>query len=521
MQNVISHARFHWLGYSVIFIGMCIQMYLVSQPLSFLLVHILPDDAFYYFQIARNVAQGIGSTFDGIHSTNGYHPLWLLVLTVMYASTDILNISSEAVVRIALIFSVILNTFTAIMLYELLGRYVKNPRIQALALSVWVLNPYVLYEMMNGLETSLATFFLVLFMVLVVASSKKLSQHRLICVGCVAGLMILARVDLVFYFIAFLLWILLTRGVGQGLGKVLVAGFSASALVIPWLLWNKIGFGMWLTSAAEGNAFVNQVLTHQSGVGGLYEIKHVIYHLSHFSSLLLDTTGLSILFLIFVGVLWGMFLHKAIVLHPRLKTIPIEVALLCGFCLLFFADAGIRFTGRSWYFISFNIFVALLFVVVVPYIEQRTTHFKKLFLFLLILCMVGSFSISWHRDLQDRMPNQLVIYTATLWSNANLPEGSILGAFNGGIAGYYSIHPVVNLDGLVNNSALEALEARTLWNYASQEGITHFIESEYYFTHRYDTFLGVSNPLGDLTVIKNFPIPGDTKSGSVSVFQLP
>ncbi|MGZ4726103.1 MAG: hypothetical protein ACXWB2_00140, partial [Acidimicrobiales bacterium] len=38
------------------------------------------DDAFYYFGIARNVAHGHGSTFDGIDPTNGYHPLWMLVL---------------------------------------------------------------------------------------------------------------------------------------------------------------------------------------------------------------------------------------------------------------------------------------------------------------------------------------------------------------------------------------------------------------------------------------------------------
>ena len=38
------------------------------------------DDAFYYFGIARNVAHGHGSTFDGINPTNGYHPLWMLIV---------------------------------------------------------------------------------------------------------------------------------------------------------------------------------------------------------------------------------------------------------------------------------------------------------------------------------------------------------------------------------------------------------------------------------------------------------
>ena len=43
------------------------------------------DDAFYYFQIARNLAEGKFSTFDGgITRTNGYHPLWLLLITPFY-----------------------------------------------------------------------------------------------------------------------------------------------------------------------------------------------------------------------------------------------------------------------------------------------------------------------------------------------------------------------------------------------------------------------------------------------------
>jgi hypothetical protein len=38
------------------------------------------DDAFYYFQIARNIVTLHRSSFDGAHLTNGYHPLWMLTL---------------------------------------------------------------------------------------------------------------------------------------------------------------------------------------------------------------------------------------------------------------------------------------------------------------------------------------------------------------------------------------------------------------------------------------------------------
>jgi hypothetical protein len=42
------------------------------------------DDGYYYFQIARNLARGAGFTFDGIHATNGFHPLWLLLQAPLF-----------------------------------------------------------------------------------------------------------------------------------------------------------------------------------------------------------------------------------------------------------------------------------------------------------------------------------------------------------------------------------------------------------------------------------------------------
>lgn len=50
---------------------------------SHALLSFYQDDAFYYFQIARNIAGHHGSSFDGIHPTNGYHPLWMILLVAL------------------------------------------------------------------------------------------------------------------------------------------------------------------------------------------------------------------------------------------------------------------------------------------------------------------------------------------------------------------------------------------------------------------------------------------------------
>lgn len=63
----------------VLVLGLVIRIALVRSPLHSLIT-VVPDDAYYYFETARNIVAGNGSTFDGIHTTNGYHPLWMVVI---------------------------------------------------------------------------------------------------------------------------------------------------------------------------------------------------------------------------------------------------------------------------------------------------------------------------------------------------------------------------------------------------------------------------------------------------------
>ena len=55
-----------------------------EQSLAFLFY----DDAYYYLGVARSLAAGAGSTFDGINSTNGYHPLWMWMLAPIFWITS-------------------------------------------------------------------------------------------------------------------------------------------------------------------------------------------------------------------------------------------------------------------------------------------------------------------------------------------------------------------------------------------------------------------------------------------------
>ena len=44
----------------------------------------LYDDSFYAFNIARNIAEGNGASFDSIHPTTGFQPLYVFLLVPVY-----------------------------------------------------------------------------------------------------------------------------------------------------------------------------------------------------------------------------------------------------------------------------------------------------------------------------------------------------------------------------------------------------------------------------------------------------
>src|SRR5579883_1571692 len=54
----------------------------LSPPMA--LNDYLSDDAYYYLRVASNIAHGAGSTFGNLVPTNGYHPLWQLVLVPVF-----------------------------------------------------------------------------------------------------------------------------------------------------------------------------------------------------------------------------------------------------------------------------------------------------------------------------------------------------------------------------------------------------------------------------------------------------
>ena len=94
------------------------------------------DDAYYYLQIAYNIAHGAGSTFDGITKTNGYQPLWMAIVVAI-----------EFIFRFDKTFfvtAVVLVAYTIVGASALYSRS-RFEKMLAIALPLGLLSSYALY----------------------------------------------------------------------------------------------------------------------------------------------------------------------------------------------------------------------------------------------------------------------------------------------------------------------------------------------------------------------------------------
>ena len=206
--------RFAWFEIILIVIVMSISLYgAFSDGQNFSWRWYTRDDAYYYFKVAQNISEGHGSTFDGINKTNGYHPLWMLVCIPIFA---LARFDLILPLRILFIVSGALSAATAILLYRLIGK-VFVPAVGAIAALVWVFSQEVLNAVyIQGLETGIAAFFLVLLSYKLYEFEKswrtqEVSKKQLSILAVIATLTMFSRLDLVFLAGLVGIWIVFRR----------------------------------------------------------------------------------------------------------------------------------------------------------------------------------------------------------------------------------------------------------------------------------------------------------------------
>ena len=150
---------------------------------------IFEDDAFYYLGVARNLAHGHGSTFTGLVETNGYHPLWMLLLIPL---AWLFDRPGELLLAVGVLQCLLWTAAVhqALQIGRLVGSWVSAAGALAAYAVLAVLTGHLAFD---GMESAVLLPLLLLAVRLVVSADARPGSD--LRVGLVLAAVCLARLD--------------------------------------------------------------------------------------------------------------------------------------------------------------------------------------------------------------------------------------------------------------------------------------------------------------------------------------
>ncbi len=223
-----SMIRLCWL-FSLLLLGAAFLsrcIFLLGLPSSRLadIVEYFYDDGYYYLTVAANIAEYGRSTFDGITTTNGYQPLWLMILTALgrLAGT---NAHTMFVSACLLVYSIILGSVLLAGAWRK-AEWAKISLCCSVGLAAIVLRWPMAF--VQGLEPVLLLPLVLMFVVLL----ERISEPRqFYLLSLVLAIMFLVRLDSLSLYVSSLLTLAwLRRGRAA---SIVGAAARLSVFVLP------------------------------------------------------------------------------------------------------------------------------------------------------------------------------------------------------------------------------------------------------------------------------------------------
>jgi hypothetical protein len=477
----------------------------------------LYDDSFYAFQIARNIAEGNGVTFDGETPTNGFQPLYVFLLVPIY---KVFGPDRITPIHVALSLLSLLTAATALLLFRIARRFVSDG-VALFTAMLWVCSPVVIRQSSNGLETALALFLFawsVYYYLDRVRNNPDVRPGQFVKLGLLLGLAMLARVDEVFLALAMLLDYLLVlrrrakrservqssdHRIAAALRGVAIGVATAILVYLPWAIYGMVAVGSPLQESGEATRYLSVAYAPifefgpanlvDDGPDGSFVWAHLTHSLSVLKksppvhafyrsvekliggspptgALLVVINALSLIVLV-CFVVW-------VIIGSRAKSTKNrgEISFLLLFCVMLMAAYstyifGAFFFTRYFYPVYFvvMIFAAIALQDVVSWAKRRSPVMRAAVTAAFILYAAVLIYMGFTSGYRSKLVYHF--YDIAQWVEQNTGEDETIGVFQGGVIGYLSNRRVVNLDGKVNGQALDALKRGDIRGYIEDEGI--------------------------------------------------
>jgi hypothetical protein len=203
-------------------------------------------DCYYYMKIASNIVGGHGSTFDGETFTNGSHPLWMGVITLISAFTG--RIENIIAVIYGIAVASTLSTF--FLARSLLRRFVSHAALADISAALVTIFASDLFR--SGMEIILALPMALGLMEFVLRSRVPWSPLRAFFFGLWSAMMILSRIDSILLAGLLTVLLLLASELRQSLSARHVLTYTLG--ISPFLFYlasNELWFGTLLPISGE------------------------------------------------------------------------------------------------------------------------------------------------------------------------------------------------------------------------------------------------------------------------------
>jgi hypothetical protein len=484
--------------------GFLLRLYLVWRPFMYLDNLFIPDDAYISLKIAKNLASGLGMTFDGIHLTNGFQCLYAFLLTPFYlfCADDIIT-----PIHIALTFSSLCDIVTLILVYKIVLR-LSDKSSALFSAFLWCFSPSIISNTLNGLETSLNVLLIAActyFYITKIREKETVHLYHLI-LGLLLGFLLLARIDSIFFVLAVcldLLWInrplahaIKQKSFLKNIARITIGGL---VILVPWWLIELY----YLQSLIPESFKSLQIHLSFRPIFLGWNFFLSLYHLANFpflagsrlkfhffalmasKQLVTQLIVLTILFLIIGSLVYGLqrFLKK---------TTTGNVIFLLVYSLLLFLFYNL-YLPVFWFFKRYYHPIALTIVIYCGlfffllnkrWLQNRSKLVKSMCIAICYILIAFSFAPSlklFIRGTPEHTIDKDIFGAKGYYSPAKvaaktIPPGTRVGAFQSGAFGYFlNENLVFNLDGKVNRDALNALLERRMFAYLKSQEIEYLI----------------------------------------------
>ncbi len=424
------------------------------------------DDSRYYVLTALHAAQGGGSTFDGLQVTNGYQPLWFLVLTAAYRVTGV-DRAGAVVVTVVLLIAL---WALALWLLARLGRAVLGPVGTVVGLVALV--PHARWW--SGCENALVGVVLLAVVTTLLGRgllTRAPATRDVALLGGLLAVLALTRLDTVV-----LVGLLAVVGAATWHRRVVLLPVLVGPVVVTLAAYAALN--QWLVGTAlpvSGLAKQLGPLGQNLGIVGDFLLFGRLGPLPMCFGATLLVVGVAALLVLRPsrrGVLPEPLRHRAAEVRTVIAVLLVGQVLQVGY----YAVAS-TWDLQGWYF-SFGV-VGLVLAAGVLGARFSTSRVVRYAAPALLVVLVAVFALHDAAAVTPRDPvasGMVRDVDGGQWADRTLPPGAVIAM--GDMAATFAdstAHPVVQLEGLVSAPGyLDALRAGTVPAYLHALGVRYY-----------------------------------------------